>query len=286
MKEKLIAFVQMTRLKESLPVLVFSGLLGVASTKAALNWNVIWVLLANLLVSCAGFIFHALQFAPLDMLNAEGRQTNPIAAGVIAARSATILSLCFGFIALVLYAMLGIKALLAALALFTVLTLLNWRKLGLQRFFYLKPGVYQWLINGFFCLMGSLVQNAAPSQTTLTAIVLLVMGLLFISFNDESRKATSQTSQRVLSIAALVSLILTVLIGGILFIMLNLLPVWVIALFFVLSAILLLPQALERQREGQKPLFAPKTMRVALFRAAAISLAVHFITPFLYQLFK
>lgn len=286
MKEKLIAFAQMTRMKESLPVLVFSTLLGVASTQSTLDWDIIMILVANTLLSCAGFTLHALQFAPLDIVDTEKRLTNPIATGVFSTRLAIILSVSFGVIALVFYAMLGSKVLLTGLVLVAVLTLINWRKLGLHRHFYLKPGTYQWLIHGFFCLLGSLIQNESPSQISLMTLGMVATSLLFIILTDEAQVAKNKAQQRWLIIASFVCLSLLVLVSVPLFFMLRLLPYWVLALFVVLSAILLVPQFLERQRERLKPLFDLKPLRIALYRAAAISLAVHFITPFLYQLFK
>ena len=286
MKEKLIAFAQMTHLKESLPVLVFSSLMGVVASQSALDWDVIMVLLANMLVSCAGFTLHALQFAPLDIIDTEKRLTNPIATGVFSTKFAVMLSLSFGVIALLFYAMLGSKVLLTGLALVAVLTLINWRKLGLHRHFYLKPGAYQWLIQGFFCLLGSLIQNDSPTQTSLMTVGMVATSLLFITLTDEARVAKNKAQQRWLIIASFVSLSLMVLIGIPLFLMQKILPYWILALFAVLVAILLMPQFLERQRERLKPLVGPRILHIALFRAAAISLAVHFITPFLYQLFK
>ncbi len=286
MKEKLIAFAQMTRLKESLPVLVFSSLMGVVASQSTLDWGVIMLLLANMLVSCAGFTLHALQFAPLDIVDTEKRLTNPIATGVFSTKFAVILSLTFGVIALLFYAMLGSKVLLTGLVLVAVLTLINWRKLGLHRHFYLNPGTYQWLIHGYFCLLGSLIQNDSPSQISLMTIGVVATSLLFIILTDEARVAKSKTQQRWFIIASFVCLSLMVLISVPLFLMLKLLPIWVLVLFVVLSAILIVPQLLERQRERLKPLIDPQNLRIALYRAAAISLAVHFITPFLYQLFK
>lgn len=286
MKEKLIAFAQMTRLKESLPVLVSSTLLGVASTQFPLDWGVVLVLLANTLVSCAGFTLHALQFAPLAILDPEKRLSNPIAAGVFSTKVATLLSAIFGLIAIFCYAILGTKTLITGLVLIIIITLINWRKLGLHRRFTLKPGPYQWLVHGFFALFGSLVFDIQPDQATLLVIFFVMALLFYTNVIDQNREPQSKAVQRRLTIISFVSLSVAGIIGFSLFFVFGLLPIWVLLLFIVLTSIMVAPNFLERRREKQLPIFSPGIWRSALFRSAAISLAVHFIAPSLYQLFK
>lgn len=284
MKKAFKAFSKLTQLKQSLPVLVFATLLGAASIQTPPGIDLIAVLLANILVSWVFFIQRNLQFAALDLTKPQKHAQNPIVSGDFKLNLARFLWVFFAVLAIALYALTNTKTLISGLALLLITILLNWRKAGLQRFFYLRTDPYQWLINGFFCLLGSLSINQQIKPFTLLSIAFIVFILLYITIIDELRQPETHYSVRFLSIAAIISLTLACCIAAALFFVIRILPYWIVGLFILLLLILLLPQILERLREKKKPIIVLNQLRTPLFHSAAIALIIHFIVPILYQL--
>jgi hypothetical protein len=83
-----------------------------------------------------------------------------------------------------------------------------------------------------------------------------------------------------------ISLTLAILLAIAMFIFVALLPYWIIGLFMLLLAIMLVPQIIERKREKLKPSLDHDVFRIAVFRAAAIAMMVHFLAPLIFQLFS
>lgn len=286
MNAKLKALLQLERLKHSLPVTIFVSLLGAAATQSNPSLLLLFVLLANLCVSWLYFTLRDLQFAPLDVSKQDKQPQNPVATGLISPKTANILLLLVGIIAIVLYALAGIKTLITGVVLLIVVFILNWRKLGLQKRFYLKTSPYHFLVNSFMCLLGSLSLNPVLNQVSLLAIGFVLFILLYASFIDQARQVVSKKTLRIINVGAVISLTLAILLAIAIFIFVALLPYWIVGLFMLLLAIMIVPQIIERRREKLKPNLDYDVFRIAVFRAAAIAMLVHFLVPLVFHFFS
>lgn len=285
MKKIFPACMKLLRLKTSLAVTLFASLLGVAASQATPNWKMLCIILANIFSSWILFLFRDWQYAPQDISKQADDMQNPIAAGIIKLNTAKLLLLVLVGITITLYAIPDTKTLITGLALLAIIFILNWRKLGLQKIFHLKTSPYNWLVNAFFCLLGSLGLADELNQFSMLAIAFVVLIMLYISLIDQARQGKSARTLRRLNIISAICLSLAGIIGIMLFVIFELLPYWVTGLSLILMAIMVVPQTLERFRAKEKPLFENDLLRVAFFRSGALGLMVHFLVPLIYSLF-
>ena len=286
MKSKCRAFIKLVQIQQSLPVLLFSTLLGAASTKSEPSLSLIYVLCANLMVSWVFSILRNLQFAPVDMSDPEKRVQNPIAAGTFSIKFCQTIGGMLGIMAIVLYALAGNKILITGLSIILIAFVLSWRKLGLHSVVLLKTNPHHWLLNSLFCLAGGLSLQTHPNQELFLSIAFVGTILIYTTLIDYTQLTYPQKPRRGVTIGLIASLTTAILIGVTLFFLIAILPIWIIILFGLLSSIMLLPKITEQIRQGQKISFEPKSLRKALIRAAALSLLVHFLAPHFFELFN
>jgi 4-hydroxybenzoate polyprenyltransferase len=286
MKTKSLAFFKLVQIQQSLPVLLFSTLLGAASTKSDLRLSLVYVLFANLMVSCFFSILRNLQFAPVDMSDPKNRVKNPIAAGTFSVKASQTMGGVLVILAIVLYSLAGNEILITGLGIILITFILSWRKLGLHRIVLLKTNPQHWLLNSLFCLLGGLSLQIPPNPELFLAVAFIGTSLIYTTLIDYTRLTYPQKPQRRVTIGLIASLTIAILIGITLFILLAILPVWILILFGLLLAIMLLPKMAEQIRQGQRLSFEPKILRTALFRAASLCLLIHFLAPYLFKLFN
>jgi len=286
MKAKCLAFFKLVQMQQSLPVLLFSTLLGATSTQSDLSLNLLYVLFANLMVCWVFSILRNLQYAPVDMSDPEKRVQNPIAAGTFSIKASQTLGGVLVILAITLYALAGIDILITGLSIILIAFLLSWRKLGLRRFVLLKSSPQHWLLNSLFCLTGGLSQQKPPNQKLFLAVAFIAAILIYTTLIDYTLRASPQKPQRGVMIGLIASLTIAILIGITLFFLLTILPIWILILFGLLMAIMLLPKIAEQTRQGQRVSFEAKSLQTAFFRAASLSLMVYFLASFIFKRFN
>lgn len=286
MNKKPVPFLALTRLNSSLPVTLYSSLLGAVASQSEPAWSLLYVIIANIFCSWFFFILRDLQYAAIDFSNPDKNFQNPIAAGTMSQKAAQLILLGLASIIIALYALSGTESLLTGLVLLGIIILLNWRKLGLQKAFYLKVSAWHWLVNGFFCLLAHLSLNKYPGQISILTIVFVMLVLLFFTITEHSQHPESKETLKKLNLASAIILTLSIIIATALFFFFRILPYWVLGLFATLLTIMLVPQVLERKRANQKPFLTTDFLKRAFFNAGSLSLMVHFLIPLIYPFFK
>ena len=257
---------------EYLPACVAATLLGGAVGGEGPILRLGIAVLANLLLYSFAVIYQKTENAPMAAVQPNGKTTNPIASGEISVRFSQTLSAIVVLVCLALNALLGPLNIALGLLGVIIAVALSHRSINLGSNPLMRLGKQQALLSAIFAFSGYLATaNTVNIEAMLLTSFILALGFLFAAW-------TTQKTTRILSKPVLVILLVFVVSSAyILFIVLELIPAWVLILIALFSAAL----------SFVKHRYNPNQQRLPqiLFDSVAISTAVSLVISNLVKAF-
>lgn len=293
MKERLLAYYHLLRPREYLFFTLTYTLLGAAAAQSAFGWRWILGLVANLFAVGFAFVFNQVADAPMDTLSEKSSPNgNPIASGELPLAAGQISAVCLLVISIILYTLLGWKALLAGIFTLLIGMLYSWNGLRLKGFSLLDLAAHCWLLATPVFLAAFFAQSS-PSGSNLTFLLPSVVFIsLFNQLRCESRNITTldlpHTQHSILirernsvRLLMIVFLGIGIVCAAIALFIQQVIPIWVTFLWFLLSMILILPSLLRSARNADvndpQPALHTELEKAAAYALLAFALAEIFL---------
>ena len=255
-----------------LPATMAATLLGSAAGGDRAFTRVGIAVISNLLLFGFAVMYQKIENAPVAVAETNGKSQNPIASGEVSIKLSRALSAIVVLVCLALAALLGSLNIVLGLLGVLIAIALSHRGLNFGNSALMRLGKQQPLLSVIFGLSGYLATaQRLHIEAILLTIFFLAFGFLFAAWTTErTTKSLSRLMLIVLSVFATAS-------AYMLFIVLEVIPAWVLLLIVLLSTAL----ALFKHRFSPKQQSLPQN----LFDSMAISTTVSLIISYLVQVF-
>ena len=289
MKKSFKGLLKLTRFNEYAWFVVISTILGITSAKGQFDWRFVGVLVANWLAVRFAFMVNLIENAPDDALSPDNTHRNPIAAGWISPKAARLWTFATALLAVLLFTLLGGYPLLFGSLILILGYLYSAKAVRLQSTPFLNV-ISQSLmlvglqfLTGFFTYQTHLTRQWFWPFLFVMAIAIYA-GLRYKTFlmRTDADRGANDPENKIRNLLILVVLLAGLFSGYISFVMLNLVPLWVILVMLVLAAIFLLPLIIRSRQGDSRPTIQTSLLR-HLVQAAAIALLLMYILPWLNQ---
>lgn len=226
--------------------------------------------LSNLLLFSFAVIYQKIENAPMEAAQANGKGRNPIASGEVSIRFARAFSAVVVLVCLALAALLGPLNIVLGLLGVLIAIALSHRGLNFGNSALMRLGKQQPLLSAIFGLSGYLATaQRLHIEAILLTIFFLAFGFLFAAWTTErTTKSLSRLMLIVLSVFATAA-------AYMLFIVLEVIPAWVLLLIVLLSTAL----ALIKHRFNSDPQSLPLILFDSLAISTAVSLIISYVIP-------
>ncbi len=253
------AIVALMRLREVVPFVLVTSLLGANIAGARPGLRLVAVLLGNLLVVAFAFMFNDVEDAPDDSLTPAKAARNPISAGRLSPRTGYVASAVVGVAGLAAYSVLGIWPLALGALCLALGLLYSWRRVRLKAIPVadLLSHVLMLAALQFLCAYTAFHSTGHPWVAPCLLVAIISMyGQLFNQLRDldgDRRAGVRHTAARIgprathtamilLLVAALTLLALSVWQGSI--------PLWTMGLTAGLALIVLIVPIMRARHSG------------------------------------
>jgi 4-hydroxybenzoate polyprenyltransferase len=167
-------FVQLTRWKEYvgfvIPLTILGGLMAVEQRGGALDWRLIAVTIANVLVVAYAFIINDIEDAPDDALEESRRNRNPVSAGRISVRAGYASLVVVAFITLLLFYTGGPYVLFIGGLTLLISHLYSWRRVRLKAWAVADIVSHSLMLSGLLFLAGYFIYDYTPGIVWFVAL--------------------------------------------------------------------------------------------------------------------
>ncbi|HYO87154.1 MAG TPA: prenyltransferase [Candidatus Limnocylindrales bacterium] len=167
-------FVQLTRWKEYvgfvIPLTVLGALMAVQQGGGVLDWRLIPVTLANVLVVAYAFIINDIEDAPDDALEESRRNRNPVSAGRISVRAGYASLVVVAILTLLLFAAGGPYVLFIGTITLIISHLYSWRRVRLKAWAVTDIVSHSLMLSGLLFLAGYFIYDNAPGVVWFAAL--------------------------------------------------------------------------------------------------------------------
>ncbi len=167
-------FVQLTRWKEYIgfviPLTVLGALMAVQQGGGALDWRLIPVTVANILVVAYAFIINDIEDAPDDALEESRRNRNPVSAGRISVQAGYASLVVVAVLTLLLFALGGPYVLLIGAITLVISHLYSWRRVRLKAWPVTDIVSHSLMLSGLLFLAGYFIYDIAPGIVWFVAL--------------------------------------------------------------------------------------------------------------------
>ncbi len=164
----LAAMVRLSRWQEHIPFTLAATWLGVNMAahhaRASLDGRVVTVTAANILAVTFAFMVNDVADAPDDARDPVRKARNAVSCGELSARAAWLLAALVGALALMLYALLPLPALLTGAVTLALGWLYSWRAVRLKALPILDLIAHALMLSALLVLAGFLAFDAAPGR--------------------------------------------------------------------------------------------------------------------------
>ena len=286
--------IQLSRFKEYIWFVLVLTCAGSISAHGKFDWRFLIALFANGLSVAFAFMVNDTEDAPDDKLDSKKRIRNPISAGRMSWRTAWIVSLSVGILALVAFAFLGRDAFVVGSLSVLISFLYSWKRVRLKSIPILDLISHGLMLAGLPFAVGYAIYSQAVGPNfywpfiTLTAFSMY--GELFNELRDFEcdRKAGVVHTASVLG-ASLVNMLMMVfgLIGFgsalVCLFILWIVPLWGLILLIVLMCIFMIYPVICFRR-NRSWMATQTNIQTSVQIAAALALCLCFIMPWVYSL--
>lgn len=294
MKSRLSALIRLTRYKEITFFVAVTTLLGVASAQGEFGYRFIIVLAANWLAVAFAFMINDVEDAPDDALNPRKIMRNPVSAGDLTNRDGYLASGVVAAMAAGAYALLGLwPFMLGALSL-VIGFFYSWRPYRLKNMAVLDMLSHCMLLAGLQFLPAFLAFGGSSTLEWLFPFFFLVCISLYGELFNELRdlegdlKAGLRHTGAVLGSRGTYWLMMSVfavgvVCGAVTFLVLDIIPTWVMVWMAALAFLLLILPALRVRRQSNH-LAVQESFQKPLEIAAAVALGLQFVWPWMVKI--
>ncbi|HPH94498.1 MAG TPA: UbiA family prenyltransferase [Anaerolineaceae bacterium] len=288
-KMKVNGLVRLTRVNEFLAFVTVTTLLGAAAAHGEFTWSLVGVLVANWLVVGFAFMINDVEDAPDDALTPSKAVRNPVSAGHLSSRFATLASLFIAALSFVIYALLGGWTFFFGVICIVISYIYSWRRIRLKNIAVLDFLSHIFMLAGLQYLCGYFTFTSTLNDIWFYPLLMVgsisLYGELFNEMRDlegDKKAGLRHTAivfgPTITKWMMIISMTIGVISTVITFFFINIIAWWVIVLIIVIAAAMLLPPLIRMRRaknaiQAQAPLHKPFEI------AAALGLLVQFISP-------
>ena len=280
---------RLTRYREYVSFVVVSTCLGTIAAYGQLGWQLLVVLLANELAVAFAFMINDVEDAADDALDAAKARRNPVSAGMISRRTAYIASFIVAALSAALYALLGTGPFVIGTACLLIAFLYSWRPVRLKSIPFIDLISHALMLAGlqFAAAYFTFSSTLGPRffWPFVMAIGISAYGELFNELRDlegDIRAGVTHTASVLGPRAARHLATICFSIGAcaafVLLFIVQVVPLWVLALLAI-SALILALRPLLRSRQGGSFVAAQAPFHKPVEIAAAFALTVRVVGP-------
>jgi 4-hydroxybenzoate polyprenyltransferase len=291
--KKIQAMIRLTRYKEYTFFVTVTTLLGAASGNGEVGWQLAGVLAANWLAVMFAFMINDVEDADDDALNPKKVNRNPVSAGEISPRAATLASFVVAAASAIIYYQLGYwPFVLGTLSLF-IGFVYSWRKIRLKNMAVVDLASHCMMLAGLQFLPGYLAFGNRPNNFVwLYPFTFVVMVSLYGELFNELRDLEGDLKAGLHHTAAvlgkrmsywLMMLVLSIGVycGFVTIFLLDIIQPWVIVVLLVAVAAMITLPAL-RARRHRSALALQESFQKPIEIAGAFALSAQFAGPWLW----
>ena len=302
MKRTLLALAKLTRFDEYTGFIVITTLMGVLAAQGAFTWQLIVLLFTNWLAVGFSFMINDIEDAPEDAFSMKNFKRNPVSSGLIAPRDAKIAAWLAALSSAGLYALLGLWPFILGVACLILGMLFSAQIVRLKTMAFIDILSHSLILAGLPFLCSYFTFTTRFNQVWFWPFIFVVSisnyGRLHKAIKNLEGDRLSRLSHRgscqgtaivlgnrVTSVLMMVMLILAAITGVISFLLINLIPAWVMVVMAFLVIVFVLPQLIKNQR-GDSVLTPSFSFKKPLEQAAALALMLQLFIPWLDQLMQ
>ncbi len=296
MNQTLKRITKLTRFDEYVYFVIITTLLGVASAQGFLDLRLFILLPANCLAVGFAFMINDIEDAPDDALSPSKINRNPVSAGLITPQIARIATFIVGLVSAGLFSLLGTWPFLFGLTSLILGYLYSSRSVRLKTIAFFDVFSHCLMLAGLQFLCGYFTYTNQLNQYWLWPFMFVmfisIYGELYNEIRDLEGDRAAQLRHTAIilgdktsHILMLTSLMMGIFSGIISFIVIDLIPLWVLIIMAILAALFILPPTLKLRRSDSS-MAVQGALQKPLERAAAIALLLQFILPWLDQVFR
>ena len=295
MKQTIKALIRLARFKEFTFFVTVTTLLGVAAAGGQFGWKFIGVWAANWLAVAFAFMINDVEDADDDALNPDKVNRNPISAGDLTPRAATIASWMVALVSAFLYLLLGFWPAVLGLTSLALGYLYSWRVIRFKNMPFIDLASHCMMLAGLQFLPGMLafsVKEAAFDWIFpfITIVAISLYGELFNELRDLDGDLAAGLNHTASKLGykptywMMMSLLSIGLVcGAVTFFVLKIIPTWVVVTLLVLAVVFIIRPAIKARRH-RTTLGMQQSFQKPLEAAAALALLAQFVYPWLNQL--
>jgi 4-hydroxybenzoate polyprenyltransferase len=289
LKASINGLIRLTRYREYLSFVVVSTSLGAIAAYGQFCWQLGGVLLANELAVAFAFMINDVEDAADDALDAAKAKRNPVSAGLISYRAAYIASFIVAALSAALYALLGMGPFVIGTACLLIAFLYSWRPVRLKSIPFIDLISHALMLAGlqFAAAYFTFSSTLGPRffWLFLMAIGISAYGELFNELRDlegDMRAGVTHTASvlgpRAAGYLATACLTLGLCAAFVSIFVVQVVPLWVMALLAISAAILAL-RPLLRAHRGESFVVAQAPFHKPVEIAAAFALTIRVVGP-------
>lgn len=296
MKKSIKGLIKLTRFNEYVYFVVITTLLGVAAARGRFGMSLIVLLIANWMAVGFAFMINDIEDAPDDALSLAKTHRNPVSAGLIKPWTARKATFAVGAISAGLFAILGFWPFIFGFSSLILGYLYSARLVRLKTMAFMDIFSHCLMLAGLQFLTGYFTYANRLSYYWFWPFIFVlsisVYGELYNELRDlevdqqaQLRHTAIFLGEKTTHIIMLLMLFISLISGMVSFVMINLIPHWVLILMVVLALVFTLPPFLKVKRTKNN-LAIQNAFHKPLERAAALALALLYILPWLDQFWR
>jgi 4-hydroxybenzoate polyprenyltransferase len=285
---------RLARYKEYTFFVTITTLLGVSAAGGEFGFKLIFVLAANWLAVAFAFMINDVEDADDDALNPLKINRNPVSARDLTPRVATGASWFVAAVSAGFYALVGLWPFVLGIISLALGFFYSWRPVRFKNMPLIDLASHCMMLAGLQFLPAMLAFNTQPSPEWLFPFFFIVNISLYGELFNELRDLDGDLKAGLNHTASklgykptywLMMIIfgIGVACGVITFLVLNIIPTWVIILMVILSLLLIVRPALRARSHGTS-LEMQESFQKPLEIAAAFAMLIQFVAPWIGQI--
>jgi 4-hydroxybenzoate polyprenyltransferase len=289
------AMIRLTRYNEYPFFVIITTLLGASAANGFFGWQLVGVLVANLLTVAFAFMINDVEDAPDDALDPAKAKRNPVSAQELSVKTARLASFGVALAAGLLYTFLGTWPMITGLGCLVLSYLYSWRRIRLKSMPVADLISHGLMLAGLQFLTAYLSFESVPFARWGFPFILIVAislyGELFNELRDleGDRKAGIRHTANFIGAKPAYWLMMTLLMVGlgsglVTVFVVRLIPDWVLLLLVAFAAVLVIPPMI-RVRRHSSHLALQESFQKPLEIATAFALTLQFVYPWALQFF-
>lgn len=285
---------RLARFKEYTFFVIITTLLGVSSAGGEFGLKLLFVLAANWLAVAFAFMINDVEDADDDALNPLKINRNPVSARDLTPRMATGASWVVAAISAGFYALLGFWPFVLGIISLGLGFFYSWRPVRFKNMPFIDLASHCMMLAGLQFLPGMLAFNTQPSLEWLFPFFFIVNISLYGELFNELRDLDGDLKAGLNHTASklgykptywlmMIIFSIGVACGVITFLVLHIIPLWVIVLMVILAILLIVRPALRARSHGSS-LAMQESFQKPLEIAGAFAMLIQFVAPWISQI--